>query len=181
MNRNILRTGAAVVAAMVLTTFTVAVPAQASPLPSYGSAVEAIAPPAPGGSRSATGASIAAGSPTISPSANVIYVPPGYPYSCGSGNLCTFVWDPNYLWTDGQGGAILGVWALFYLYNCHEYAVSNWNGNGYYVDNQTPSGPNGVRSYFRNVFHNQIGSYITPDNTLHGPYNWNPVYYVKNC
>jgi hypothetical protein len=162
----------------------VAVPAQASVGPDHGSAVQAIAPPAPAGwqSASAAGASLASvPSPTISPSVTVAYIPPGHGYNCGVGNLCTFVWDPNYLWVDGQGGARLGVWKMFYLYVCREYALFNWLGDGYYHNNQTPAGLRGVRSYFRNMFHNTIGSYITPDNTLHWPYDWDPVWYIKNC
>jgi hypothetical protein len=182
MNRNILKTGAAVVAAVLLTAFTVPAPAQASADPNHGSDVHVIAPPAPSGSRPAAAhASLATASPSISPSAYEIWVPPGYGYGCPIDNLCVAVWDPNYLWTNGQGGAILGVWAVFFLYSCQEYELSNWYGDGYYLDNQRPAGLRGVKSYFRNQFHNTIGSPITPDGTEHGPYNWTPVWYIKNC
>ncbi|GID91437.1 hypothetical protein ACFQFC_10425 [Amorphoplanes digitatis] len=175
MNRNILRSGAALVAAVLLTTLTV--PAQASAGPNPGRAVQAIAPPAP-----AAAASLAAApSPSIYPAVTVKYIRPDGGYGCDLDYLCALAWEPNYLWVDGQGGARLGGWAIFYLYNCREYELSNWLGDGYYLDNQRPAGLRGVRSYFRNQFHNQIGSYITPDGTQHGPYDWNPVWYIKNC
>lgn len=183
MNRHILRTCAAVVITAMLTTLTVAVPAQASISPSRDGTIQMIAPPAPSGKlpASATGAWLASmPSPTIWPPATVIYIPPNGTYGCGEGSLCTLAWDPNYLWVDGQGGAQLGGWAVFYLYSCQEYALSNWLGSGWYLDNQTPFGSQGVRSYFRNQFHNTIGSYITPDGVQHG-YNWDPVWYIKNC
>jgi hypothetical protein len=182
MNRNILRAGAAAVAAMLSATLAVAAPAQASVGPHHGSAVRVVAPPAPDGWGSGIGVSLASvPSPTISPSTFMINVAPGGIFYCYLDNLCTTVWDPNYLWVDGQGGARLGGWAIFFMYDCHEYELSNWLGDGTYVDNQTPAGLRGVRSYFRNQFHNQIGNYITPDNTQHGPYDWDPVWYIKNC
>jgi hypothetical protein len=179
--------GTAGLVAALLATLTIPAPAQASVGPnSGGAAVRSVAPPAPAGllrSASAAGGAALASvpSPSISPTTNIVLVRPGGTYYCGVGNLCTGVWDPNFLWVDGQGGAQLGGWAIFYLYNCHEYAVSNWIGDGVYLDNQTPAGLRGVKSYFRNQFHNTIGSPITPDGTQHGPYNWTPVWYIKNC
>lgn len=81
-----------------------------------------------------------------------------------TGDLCALPWDPT-----------TGSWKIFYLYTCARYSLSNWNGNGVYLDNQTP---NAVTT-----FEDQSGSVreaFTPDRVQHS-YNWSPIWAIRNC
>jgi hypothetical protein len=109
-------------------------------------------------------ATAAAVSPTISPSANYFFIPPNSDYQCYSGNLCTGVWDP----TRSQ-------WKIFKLYYCNFYTLYNWLGDGFYVNNQT----DGTTAYFYNSSRQVIKS-APADHEQH-PYDWDPVYYIRNC
>lgn len=100
--------------------------------------------------------------PTISPSVTVTHGKSGT-YTCYKGTLCTTVWDP-----------VLNEWAIFHLYNCRTYSLSNWLGTGNYYDNQT----GGVRSYFYGSSGNVLKSFTSGYNVSQ---NWDPVYKIKNC
>lgn len=129
-----------------------------------------IAPPAPDGAASTPtgldkgGVSNFTASPSISPSANFQFAAPGGTYSCASGNLCTGVWDPN-----------AGEWKIFKLFTCATYALSNWNGSGFYLDNQTGS----PLSTFQDQFHNVLFSFFPGGGQQN--FNWDPVWFIKNC
>jgi len=103
-------------------------------------------------------------SPTISPSASYTFIPPNSDYTCGSGNLCTLVWDP----TRSQ-------WKLFYLYYCNFFTLYNWLGDGFYANNQT----GGVYALFYNSSRQVIRS--APADSIQRTIDWDPVYYVRNC
>ncbi|WP_330294308.1 hypothetical protein [Streptomyces sp. NBC_00503] len=122
-----------------------------------------VAPPAPATAAQPTSL-VAAASPGISPSAPSGHVPPSGTYGCSSGNLCTLVWDPT-----------TSDWKIFYLNACRLYSVSNWNGNGWYLDNQT----GGVWSYFYGSGGGQLTKF-QPTGTQTG-YDWTPVYSIRNC
>ena len=123
-----------------------------------------IAPPAPANASSLS-MGVAAVAPGISPAAaSVRHGSPGDPINCGSGDLCPFVWDP-----------VSNDWLVFYLYQCHTYALSNWHGVGGYVDSQTGD----VTSTFYGQSHNVLASF-KPSPGEHS-YDWDPVWYIQNC
>ncbi|MFD4874387.1 hypothetical protein ACFWOB_13555 [Streptomyces sp. NPDC058420] len=105
----------------------------------------------------------AAVSPTISPSTTVSYRTDDQTFTCGAGNLCLEVWDQT-----------VSKWKIFYLYNCNRYSLSNWTGNGYYLNKQTGS----VTSYFYDANGNVLRSFSPPQV---GDQDWNPVWSVRNC
>jgi hypothetical protein len=132
-----------------------------------------VAPPAPDGAASKLAGgdkgevSILAATPTISPGTAFEDVAPGQIYTCALGTLCTGVWNPN-----------LNKWRVFKLVTCTTYAVFNWNGSGFYWDNQTGNpatmvfGQNGAQL-------NPPGS-IFPGGGQLG-IDWNPVFSIRNC
>ncbi|MGI5376856.1 hypothetical protein ACQEV2_21925 [Streptomyces sp. CA-251387] len=146
--------------------FTATAPAQAAPAHSADAAPgrNLVAPPAPQGAQAAD-LSAAAVSPGISPAADFIHVAPGGTFNCGSGNLCTEVWDPT-----------TNSWKIYFLYRCARYSLSNWIGGGYYYDHQT----GGVTSYFYGQSGNVLHSFKPDWPTLHS-YNWDPVWSIRNC
>ncbi|MER6221938.1 hypothetical protein ACWCYL_15615 [Streptomyces sp. 900105755] len=105
----------------------------------------------------------AAVSPTISPSTTVSYRTDDQTFTCGPGNLCLEVWDPT-----------VSKWKIFYLYNCNRYYLSNWYGNGYYLNKQTGS----VTSYLYDANGNVLRAFSPPQV---GDQNWDPVWSVRNC
>jgi hypothetical protein len=121
------------------------------------------APPAPSHAKG-TVVPATAVSPTVSPSVSTGHIAPNGTYSCGSGNLCALAWDPT-----------TANWKIFYFYNCNDYSLSNWNGTGYYYDNQTGN----VTSYFFDDWY-IVWLSFTPDRTQHS-YNWDPIYTIENC
>jgi hypothetical protein len=82
---------------------------------------------------------------------------------CPSGNLCLFTG------TDFTG-------TQYNIYRCDTYALSNWEGYGSWINNQTP----GTRAQFldenRNVIYTTPGAYSASSS-----YNWTPVWYVRSC
>ncbi len=117
------------------------------------------APPAPTSVLSAN-----AVAPTISPSVTTGHVAAGGTYNCPSGDLCALPWDPT-----------TSSWKIFYLYVCKTYTLSNWNGNGVYLDNQSSN----AVTYFYNQSHGVL-THFKPDYKQHSV-DWTPVYYIKNC
>ncbi|MGI5456391.1 hypothetical protein ACQEWB_25140 [Streptomyces sp. CA-249302] len=107
----------------------------------------------------------AANAPTISPSVNTTHVAYGGTITCPSGNLCAGVQDPT-----------TNSWKIFYLFTCAKYSVSYWNGDGHYADSQT----GGVTSYFYGQSGNEL-THFTPDGGVDHPYNWGPVWSIRNC
>ncbi|MFF7475751.1 hypothetical protein [Streptomyces sp. NPDC008092] len=115
-------------------------------------------------SRSSNHAQAAAAvSPTISPSTTVSYRTDDETFTCASGNLCLEVWDPT-----------VSKWKIFYLYNCNRYYLSNWYGNGYYLNKQTGT----VTSYLYDANGNVLRAFSPPQV---GDQDWNPVWSVRNC
>ncbi|GIF70081.1 hypothetical protein Ais01nite_81160 [Asanoa ishikariensis] len=152
-----------------------ATPALADP----GNGTRFKAPPAPSAAAVARMAAVPARTPQITPRLTPVIFPPDGYYNCAVDNLCVVVWDPNYLYVYGNGSARIGAWRQFNLFNCYEYTLIDWYSLGFYHNNQRPSGPNGIRSYFRNQYHNNLTT-ITPDNIGHG-YMWDPIWYIRNC
>ncbi|MFC0006453.1 hypothetical protein [Micromonospora siamensis] len=147
----------------------VAAPAAAQPTETHAATshvvAAAVAAPrqqaASGGAQ--VGAVLAAYSPTISPATNVRYTSNPQTVSCAYGNFCASVWDPT-----------RGTWKVFDLYYCNRYALSYWQGTGYYYNNQY----GGVRVYFYNQSGGTLKSFTTVGR---GTYNWDPVWYIRNC
>ncbi|MFI1353346.1 peptidase inhibitor family I36 protein [Streptomyces sp. NPDC020898] len=82
---------------------------------------------------------------------------------------CSYEYFCMYRGQNGTGNRLA-------LYNCQNYALSNWEGLGSWWNNQTP----GTRAQFKN----QSGGVIftTPGaSSWDGSYNWTPVWYVKPC
>ncbi|MEU1892792.1 hypothetical protein [Streptomyces pristinaespiralis] len=122
-----------------------------------------IAPPAPhdGGTRSARAE--AAVSPTVSPAAHFIHRADGELFDCDPGNLCVEVWDPT-----------VSKWKIFFLYHCNRYWLSDWHGNGYYLNKQT----GGVTSYFYGQGGDVLRAFTPPQV---GTQDWTPVWSIRNC
>lgn len=82
---------------------------------------------------------------------------------CPAGNFCLF-----------SGPDFTG--AQFNLYRCDTYELSNWEGHGSWINNQTP----GTRAQFldqnRNVIYTTPGAYSAASS-----HDWTPVWYVRNC
>jgi hypothetical protein len=140
----------------------VASPAQAAPA-HHGSGGSVMTLPAP--AHAVSPRSAAANAPSISPSVNTTHIAYGSSITCPSGNLCTAVQDPT-----------TNSWKIFYLYTCRRYSVSYWNGDGHYADSQT----GGVTSYFYGQSGNELTRF-TPDGGVDHPYNWGPVWSIRNC
>jgi YD repeat-containing protein len=62
------------------------------------------------------------------------------------------------------------------MYQCLWYDVFNWQGNGYYADNQTGT----PTSYFFDDWGIVITQF-TPDGGKQHAYDWDPVYGVSPC
>jgi hypothetical protein len=147
--------------------------------PSAGSDYVVVAPPAPydAASRSPSvdeaGVSILASSPTITPTDSAPgldfeYLAPGESATCELRTFCPAVWDPT-----------VGKFKVFKLLRCNRYALSHWNGDGFYVNNQTGADT-------RTTFYRQNGTSITsftrgtqPPALV--PYDWTPVWFIRNC
>jgi hypothetical protein len=157
-----------VLAWMLVAVFTIGPAQAAAPSTHHAAGIVLTAPPAPSGTVSALAA--AATAPTISPSVTTGHVAAGGSYTCPYKDLCALPWDPT-----------TGSWKIFYLYDCAKYAVSYWDGTGYYLDNQTTSAVS--------AFYNQSSAvlsppgYFTADGTgrVQQSYNWTPVWYIRNC
>ncbi|WP_245640961.1 hypothetical protein [Streptomyces megasporus] len=120
-------------------------------------------PPAPEGAKTMSAMGATAASPGISPYARSVHVPPNSDFTCGSGNLCTMVWDPT-----------VSKWEIFYLYTCDRYSLSNWLGTGKYFDNQTGN----PTSYFYDRNGKVLKSFRPPAS---GSQDWGPVWSIRNC
>ncbi|MEU9246521.1 hypothetical protein [Streptomyces shenzhenensis] len=118
---------------------------------------------APGPRTSDHAQTVAAVSPTISPATDVSYRADDQTFTCGAGNLCLEVWDQT-----------VSKWKIFYLYNCNRYYLSNWYGDGYYLNKQTGS----VTSYLYDANGNVLRAFSPPQV---GTQNWDPVWSVRNC
>ncbi|MFJ9522428.1 hypothetical protein ACIRPK_29775 [Kitasatospora sp. NPDC101801] len=108
---------------------------------------------------------IAAGSPSVSPSVT----PRTFSYDtnmlaiyCPSGSLCVAVDDPG-----------AQKWRVFDFDPCRTYSVYNWEGGGYYINNQT--GPNATA-----VFYGTNGNVSAPIGTRAG-INLHPINSLRNC
>ena len=69
----------------------------------------------------------------------------------------------------------LSKWRVFKLFVCTTYAVSNWNGSGFYWDNQTGT----PLSAFYGQFMNTLFSFRPGGGQL--AVDWSPVWFIKNC
>ncbi|MFL6115325.1 MAG: hypothetical protein ACJ786_28850 [Catenulispora sp.] len=143
-----------------------AAPAQAAPVPNHASGDRVLTAPAapPAGAQSTAGVVPNASAPTVSPSVSTIHIAPGASYTCYSGDLCPVVWDYS-----------TSSYKVFFMFNCARYTLYNWLGSGNYSDRQS--------SNALTIFYGAGGSYITsfyPPKT-NVPYDWTPVYYIRNC
>jgi hypothetical protein len=120
--------------------------------------------PVPGGGPTQDPRSSASASPSISPSADFQFAAAGGSYSCASGTLCAGAWDPS-----------VNQWKVFKLFTCHTYSLNNWNGVGFFFDNQTG---NPLSSFFDQSM--QVISSFRPGNPQ-ANVNWDPVWFIKNC
>lgn len=121
-----------------------------------------VLPAAPHG---VTPKSTAANSPGISPAADkVVHVAFDDHVVCTSGNFCTAVWDPT-----------TNDWKVFFLFTCRKYYLSYWQGDGTYMNSQT----GGAVA----IFYGQNGNELKriPAGEAHYPYNWDPVWSIRNC
>ncbi|MGW1841375.1 hypothetical protein [Streptomyces sp. NPDC001966] len=107
--------------------------------------------------------SIAAVSPSISPAAPYKYYPDGTPSQCAYENLCLSVWD----YTKNQ-------WKVFSLKTCNKYALSNFEGDGFFDNNQTK----GTVSTFYGSSGNVLRKSTAREQS---PIGWSPVWSVRNC
>jgi hypothetical protein len=132
-----------------------------------------VAPPAPDGAAPAPvdqdkqAGALFAVAPSISPATAIEDAVPGGTYSCPSGNFCAGVWNPA-----------INKWRVFKLFNCRTYTVSNWIGNGFYLDNQT--GHPATKLFGQN------GAELVPPGDIfpgggQKNINWTPVFSIKNC
>jgi hypothetical protein len=111
--------------------------------------------------------------PTINPTVAVTYANPGGQYNCEYGTFCAWSWDTS-----------RDQWKIFHLYNCHQYALSNWTSeaDAGFTNNQTAGtiarfyGQNGSTEVVpastayddRSVFDGNFGG-------------WDPVWFIRNC
>ncbi|GID94000.1 hypothetical protein ACFQFC_11930 [Amorphoplanes digitatis] len=148
-----------VVAVLAVTPAHAAAPAQPAAAGAAGTVQQA--PPAPAG---APAQALAAVSPTTIPSVTTSLVTPNAAWSCSLGTFCALAWDPT-----------KSKWKKFNFTICTDYALSNWNGTGYFLDNQT----GGVTTYFLDDYY-VVWEKIKPDNIKY-VYNWDPIWYIENC
>jgi hypothetical protein len=133
-----------------------------------------VAPPAPDDAAAATAvdpvkqaaAMFAASPPTISPATEIEDAVPGGSYSCASGNFCAVVWNPA-----------IAKWRVFKLFVCQRYTVSNWLGNGFYLDNQT--GRPATKLFGQNRAQLKPPGDIFPGGQKN--IDWDPVFSIVNC
>ncbi|MGH4032999.1 hypothetical protein ACQB60_29145 [Actinomycetota bacterium Odt1-20B] len=113
----------------------------------------------------AESATAAASAPKVSPSAPYVYVPQGQATTCKKGNFCAAAWDSG-----------KGKWKVYKLYKCHTYSLSHWKGRGAYYNKQT-----GSRATAK--FYGKSGNTLKsiPVGGHKYPYNWNPVWKIRNC
>lgn len=153
---------AGITATLLAATLTTGPAQAAAPEPAARPAARVlVAPAAP---EAASSALAAAASPRVSPGAPTSHVPPGGTYSCASGNLCAFVWDPT-----------TSDWKMFHLNACNRYYMYDWNGNGWYFDNQTGN----VTSYLYNQGGGVVKSF-KPGGGQTGQ-DWTPIWSIRNC
>ncbi len=62
------------------------------------------------------------------------------------------------------------------LYNCRDYALSDWEGLGSWWNNQTP----GTRAQLKDQNRNVVTTTL-PASSYNPSYNWTPIWYVKPC
>lgn len=124
-----------------------------------------VAPAAPPTIKNPGPTTLAATSPTISPSVTTRHVSPGDTYTCSHGNLCTLVWDPT-----------SGSWKIFYLYYCNRYSLAYWQGGGYYWNNQT----SGTLARFMGE-NGTIFTFSRAPSSPNMSQDWNPIYSIINC
>ncbi|MFG2985655.1 hypothetical protein ACGFYQ_31105 [Streptomyces sp. NPDC048258] len=108
---------------------------------------------------------VAAASPSVSPYAPSKHYPGGTTgVPCPTGSFCTAVWDYS-----------SGDWEVFTFDPCARYSVSNWDGVGYYANNQT-----GDRATA--TLYGQAGNKLKDVQVgVGGSYDWSPVWSIRNC
>lgn len=121
-----------------------------------------VLPSAPSFGESMSHQSVAATSPTISPRVRTTHESDRF--RCARGVLCAGVWDPR-----------TSDWQVFHISVCATYSLYNWEGEGFYYDNQTGN----VVSYFYGKDW-QVIARIVPDSTTHR-FNWDPIWYINSC
>ncbi|QPP06437.1 hypothetical protein G4Z16_08540 [Streptomyces bathyalis] len=122
-------------------------------------------PQGSGGESALPAGSVLAEPPTTWPKANkIVHVPLGGSLTCDSGNLCVAAYDPT-----------RGDVAVFFLYYCETYALSNFVGSGSYRNSQT----GGAVAHF----YGRTGNHLLAVGPGEGDsdYDWTPVWSIRNC
>jgi hypothetical protein len=87
---------------------------------------------------------------------------------CPTGNLCLYT-GTNY------------TGKRFDLYACKTYSLSNWDGNGSVLNNQST----GQTAWFQGVNHNVVATIDGPTSggviAGWGLFDFAPIWYAKNC
>lgn len=127
-----------------------------------------VAPPAPPGAALAARMGIAAVAPETSPGVTSHPIPPGGTYTCSAGYFCPIVWNP-----------VDGKWKIFFMYYCRIQSLYNWEGLGYWYNNQIPPvNPVGI-------FDQNWGWVSAP--VVENPRrqrqmdSWSPAWYIDVC
>ncbi|MER5213779.1 hypothetical protein ABT063_25200 [Streptomyces sp. NPDC002838] len=110
-------------------------------------------------------AGVPANSPGISPAAERIRYVDSDTYDCPYGRLCARVWDPN-----------VGRYKVFDLWACHTYSLSYWGGIGGFYNNQTTGTVARFYNQSGGVVHSSTAYSVAP-----APWNWDPIWKIKNC
>jgi hypothetical protein len=90
-------------------------------------------------------------------------VSPG-PGACEAGNFCLYT-----------GPMFTG--RLYKLYHCKAYSLSNWNGVGSWINNNT----GGAHAIIQDRNHGTLVDTDPSSNWYNADYNFNPAWYVKAC
>lgn len=144
---------------------------EAPPADGDGVAQSALADGEPSASADGIGwddASILAVPPSITPNTPTERIPVNGTYSCDVGNFCAIVKDPT-----------TGGWTVFKMFNCTTYHMHNWNGAGFYYNNQT--GANTTTLFYNQrfeVIRTIVRGTGAPKQV---PVDWTPVWHIKNC
>ncbi|SCK34899.1 hypothetical protein [Streptomyces sp. WMMB 322] len=103
--------------------------------------------------------------PTTWPKARkIVHVPAGGSLTCDSGNLCVAAYDST-----------RGDYAVFFLYYCDTYALSNFVGTGSYRNSQT----GGAVAHFYGKSGNHLLAVAPGEGST--SYDWTPVWSIRNC
>ncbi|WP_126644058.1 hypothetical protein [Embleya hyalina] len=99
---------------------------------------------------------------------SVYYRLNGQTTDCPSGRLCLSVWDTT---------KSPDQWKVFAFWKCGVYNVANWEGSGYWENNQSGT----ARGTFYSGKNGTGNSNTTDKPYSNGPYGWSPINSVRPC